>query len=280
LALTGAPPANAATAAGPPRAWVLLDAGTGRIVSSSNARVALPPASLSKVLTALVVVRTLGPNTTVPVSARAAAAPPMKIGMKKGQVWRTEDALRALLMVSANDAAVALAERAGGTLTGFQRAMAFTATRLGVADSPVLRDPAGLDGPDGVGGGNRVSARDLAIITRAALAEPRIAAIVATQRYRFTGPDGKRHQLVNHNKLLGSYRGLVGVKTGFTSRAGGCLVTAARRKGRTMIAVVLGSQDIYGPSRRLLDQGFATAPSKESLIGRLAMPGPSLQALS
>jgi D-alanyl-D-alanine carboxypeptidase (penicillin-binding protein 5/6) len=147
--------------------------------------------------------------------------------------------------------------------------MAQAGARLGLDDGPVLLDPSGLDGPDGVGGGNRVSARDLAIVTRAALGEPRIAAAVRTREYRFTGPDGKRHRLVNHNKLLGSYRGLLGVKTGWTSRAGGCLVTAARRGGRTMIAVVLDSQDIYGPSRRLLDAGFATPVSREPRAGRL-----------
>jgi D-alanyl-D-alanine carboxypeptidase (penicillin-binding protein 5/6) len=248
----------------PPAGWALVDADTGRVIASGGARVALPPASLSKVLTALVVVAALRPDTPVRVSARAAAAPPSRIGMKAGQTWRTEDALRAMLISSANDAAMALAERAGGgSLAAFQTRLAQVAQRLGLADRPVLRDPAGLDDATSVGGGNRISARDLAIVARAALAQPRIAAIVQTQEYRFTSPDGVKHRLVNHNKLLRTYRGLVGIKTGYTLRAGGCLLTAARKNGRTVVAVVLGVVDIYGSSRALLDLGFSVRPRDE-----------------
>jgi len=247
-----------------PAGWAVVDADTGRVISSGGARMALPPASLSKVLTALVAVGALGPDSPVRVSDRAAAAPPSRIGMRAGQTWRTEDALRAMLISSANDAAMALAERAGGgSLSGFQARLAQLAKRLGLADRPVLRDPAGLDDASSVGGGNRISARDLAIVARAALAQPRIAAIVRTQEYRFTGPDGVKHRLVNHNKLLRTYRGLIGVKTGYTLRAGGCLLTAARRNGRTVVAVVLGVVDIYGSSRALLDLGFSVKPKDE-----------------
>jgi D-alanyl-D-alanine carboxypeptidase (penicillin-binding protein 5/6) len=248
-----------------PTGWLVVDGDTGRVVAEGGARAPLAPASLSKLLTALVVVGVLRPDTRVPVSARAAAEPPSRIGMKAGQQWRTEDALRAMLIASANDAAMALAETAGGgSLAAFQRRAAQVESRLGLADRPVFRDPAGLDDVTSVSGGNRISARDLAILTRAALAQPRIAAIVRAQEYRLKGPDGVQHRLVNHNKLLRTYRGLIGVKTGYTLRAGGCLVTAARRNGRTMVAVVLGVVDIYGSSRSLLDLGFSVRAKDEA----------------
>src|SRR6202043_3698064 len=101
------------------------------------------------------------PTTMVPVSARAAAMPAAKISMKQGEGWTLDESLHAPLLSSANDAAVALAERAGGTVEGFQKMFAATAANLGLADDPVLNDPAGLDGPQGVEGGNLVSARDL-----------------------------------------------------------------------------------------------------------------------
>jgi D-alanyl-D-alanine carboxypeptidase (penicillin-binding protein 5/6) len=260
----GAPKAAPKFPKGIPKGWAVVDADTGRVVASGGARVALPPASLSKVLTALVVVGALKPDTPVPVSRRAAAAPPSRVGMAEGQTWRTEDALRAMLLTSANDAALALAEKSGGgSLSGFQQRLADLAKRLGLADRPVLRDPAGLDDSASVGGGNLISARDLAIVARAALAQPRIASIVKMREYRFKGPDGKQRRLVNHNKLLKTYRGMVGMKTGFTKKAGGCLLTAATRNGRTMVAVVLGVRDIYGSSKALLDLGFGLRPKDQ-----------------
>ncbi|MDQ1437020.1 MAG: hypothetical protein QOK43_649 [Acidimicrobiaceae bacterium] len=250
---------------GAPNAWAVVDADTGRVIASTGARQPLPPASLSKVLTALVAVDAMRPDTPVPVSHRAAGAPASRIGMKAGQTWSTEDALRAMLLVSANDAALALAEKAGGPrgLAGFQERLAILAKRLGLADKPVLRDPAGLDDQNAVAGGNKVSARDLAIVARAALAQPRITAIVGVQQYKLRLPDGTSRQLINHNKLLRTYPGLLGLKTGFTKKAGGCLLTVARRNGRTMIAVVLATSDIYGNSRALLDFGFATRTRDE-----------------
>ena len=196
--------------------------------------------------------------------------PADKISMKQGEVWTLDDSLHALLLSSANDAAVALAERAGGTVEGFQQIFAATAAGLGLADHPVLNDPAGLDGPDGVEGGNLVSARDLAMAARALLDQPTLAAIVATPIYYFTGPDGFHHRLTNHNKLfLTTYPGAIGVKTGYTSRAGHCLIAAARRDGRTMLAVVMNSANPTQAAKDLLDEGFATPVEAEPTADRL-----------
>jgi D-alanyl-D-alanine carboxypeptidase (penicillin-binding protein 5/6) len=187
--------------------------------------------------------------------------PARKMNLKFGQVWRAGDLLHALLLVSANDAAVALAEQLGGTDDGFAALMASTVRRLGVDDHPVLRDAAGLDDEFSYQGGNLISARDLAIVTRAALARPELTSIVGEPEYRFGGGDGNPHRLLNHNRLLKTYPGAIGFKTGYTKRAGHCLVAAATRNGRTMIAVVLNAVDTYGSAAALLDRGFATPPA-------------------
>jgi serine-type D-Ala-D-Ala carboxypeptidase (penicillin-binding protein 5/6) len=242
----------------PPKAWILVDATSGAVLDAGNARTRMAAASVSKIVTALVALERLPADATVPVSARAEGMPARKMNMKAGQVWTFNDVLHALLLVSANDAAVALAERVSGSEAAFAKEMARAADRLGMADDPLLLDASGLDDEFSHEGGNLISARDLAIATRAALTHPQIASIVALPEYRFGGGDGQAHRLVNHNRLLKTYPGAVGVKTGATKRAGRCLIAAARRGDRTLIAVVLRGVDMYGYASLLLDRGFAT----------------------
>lgn len=239
----------------------MVDAGTGAVLDGADVRTPRPPASLSKVMTALTAVRELAENATVPVSNRAANIPATSVGMKAGQAWPVRDVLSALLLSSANDAATALAEAAAGDVDAFAQAQGDTALRLGLRDRPVLRDPAGLDGPSGVAGGNLMSAADLAIATRAMLRQPRLAGLVALREDRFIAPDGSPRRLVNHNKLLWSYPGSIGVKTGYTRRAGRCLIAAASRGGRTLIVVLLDAADTHGQAASLLDRWFAAPPA-------------------
>ncbi|MEO7836815.1 MAG: serine hydrolase, partial [Acidimicrobiales bacterium] len=236
-------------------------------IEAGNARVALPPASLTKLLTALVAVRALKAHDSVPVSERAEATPARKLNMKAGEKWPFADTLHALLLSSANDAATALGERVAGSLEAFAPVLQSSAERLGLEDNPVLRDPAGFDDASAVGSGNLVSARDLAIVARAALAEPALASAVALREYAFTGPDGAAHRLINHNRLLRLYPGAIGMKTGFTRRAGNTLVAAARRDGRTLVVVLLGAEDMYGAATALLDRGFATRAGGANPLG-------------
>lgn len=260
LVLALAAPAAAQTTLPPPpspKAWVLVDADTGAVVDASRDREPLLVASVFKVLTAVVVVENLEAGADIPVSARAEAMPARKINLKAGQVWRSEDLLHALLLVSANDAAVALAERTAGSLEAFGGMLDATAARLGMTDAPVLKDPAGLDDEFSVDGGNRISAHDLAIATRAFLSYPELGAIVVKPEYRFDGGDGNPHRLLNHNRMVKTYAGSLGIKTGYTKKAGHSLIAAAQRDGRTMIAVVVGAADPYGSASALLDKGFS-----------------------
>jgi len=249
------------TAPPTPKAYVLADADSGVILAAGGAHTPLPPASTVKIMTGLTALRRLLPDTAVTVSARAAAQPAMKIGMHEGEVWPLNDVVHTLYMVSANDSAYALAEAAGGTVENFAAQMNDTAQRLGMRDS-VFNDPAGLDDAAAVNGGSRMSAFDLAIAARNALAVPQIADVVKLVDYKFTGPDGVPHTLHNHNAtFLKQYAGATGMKTGYTDKAGRGLVCTATRGNRTMIGVVLDIYDNAGTCGRLLDQGFSSKPN-------------------
>ncbi len=247
----------------------MVDADTGNVVDASDDHTPMRPASISKVLTAIIAAQQLPPNAVVPVSPVAAGAESVTLGMKVGQVWSFTDTLHAMLMLSANDAATALAERVSGSREAFVAEMERTAATLHLVDHPVLRDPAGLDDQFSVMGGNFVSAYDLANIARTALAIPAIRQIVDLPEYRFTAPDGVVHVIRNVDRSLEVYPGAIGIKTGYTKAAGNTFMAAATRNGRTMLAVVLQSPDIYTSATALLDQGFATPVARESRVDHL-----------
>jgi D-alanyl-D-alanine carboxypeptidase len=182
----------------------------------------------------------------------------MRIGMPVGESWPREQMLAALLMVSANDAAWALAECAGGDVAGFAAQGGALMRRLGATDGR-FGDPAGLSDRSAYGGGSWLSPWDLAVLGRNALAVPAIAGPAGTVELRFTDVAGRSHRFVNHNAtLLRGYPGANGLKTGFTDRAGRTLIASARRDGRTMLAVVFGTWDTAGWAGALLDRGFAS----------------------
>ena len=241
----------------PAKAWILVDADTGKVLEAFNEHEALPPASTQKIMTALVASEKLSRDATFTVGTVAAAQAAMRIGMAAGQQWGLDQALHSLMMVSANDAAYSLAEAASGTVEAFAADMNAAAARYGMVDSR-FADPAGFDGAEGFNGGSRVSAYDLAIAARNFMSVPELTAIVALREFRFDGPDGLPHVLYNHNKLLARYPGATGLKTGYTSLAGSTFVGTATRDGRRMIAVVLNTTNMYGIAAALLDKGFAT----------------------
>lgn len=235
---------------------------------AQNEHALLPPASLTKILTALVAADWVTPGSEIPVSTRAANAFPDNVGMKAGQEWPYDIVMHSLLISSSNDSAYALAEKISGSVEAFGTTMQDAAAKIGITDSPVFRDPAGLDGTEGVGGGNLVSAWDIAVASRDLMANPYLAAIVATKTYTFTGPDGIVYQLASHNRaFLNSYPGGVGVKTGYTVPAGVCLSAVAVRGDRHLLAVVMNGVSPDRTAAMLLDQGFATSPASEPQDG-------------
>ncbi len=258
----GTAPAKAWTPPAP-RAYVVFDEATGTVLAATNEHQTFLPASTVKLMTALTAVATLPGSTTVPISPRAASVPNMNIGARPGEVWKLDDLLHALLIISGNDAAYAIAERAGGTVEGFAALMNATGKELGLRDS-TFSDPAGLDGREGLAGGSRMSAYDLAVVARNARALPQLASIVRLTRYDFTGPDGPHHLENHNNSFLTKYAGADGMKTGYTNLAQNSLAASATRDGRTLVAVMLGSYGgEIGTARwamTLLDSAFRTPP--------------------
>jgi D-alanyl-D-alanine carboxypeptidase (penicillin-binding protein 5/6) len=246
-----------------PVADIVVDAGTGRVLIGDQVHKAVHPASTSKIMTALTAVERLCPDAEVTADARDANVETMRIGLEVGKPWPLDQMLAAMMMVSANDAAYAIADTIGkGSLDAFAADLTATGRRLGMKDS-TFNDPAGLDDETSFKGGPMMSAYDLAIATRNALTVPDIAKWAAMHDYSFVDPSGVSHRLVNHNKMLigggNDYPGAIGFKTGYTSRSQHTLVAVATRNGRTLIAVVLGVPDAgFAEAASLLDAGFAT----------------------
>jgi serine-type D-Ala-D-Ala carboxypeptidase (penicillin-binding protein 5/6) len=263
-AVLAAVPARPAAAAVPPPApgprvaagsAILVDAGSGAVLWGRRSRTPRPPASLTKMLTALAVRASLDLRGRVSASRLAARQPARRLAVRRGQRLTVGQALEALMIASANDVAVMLAEGTGGSVGRFARAMDAESELLGLRHSR-WRNPHGLDAP-----GHRSSAFDLAVLARAVLQDRWLARVVRARRVAFTSPSGRRHTLTARSRFLLGYRGAVGVKTGLTDDAGHCLAAAATRHGRTLIAVVLHSPDNAADAGRMLDWGFGRGRS-------------------
>jgi len=266
-------PAGGPPALGPPqaKAWMVVDADTGAVIAASADHTPLRPASVVKVVTALVAAEALPSFAVVPVGPDAAGEEAAKINMQAGQVWSLNDTLHSLLIVSANDAAEALADRVSGSATAFGHLEEQVLGALGAVDNPIIHDPAGLDDSFANSGGDYISAYDLAVAARAAMTVPAIRDTVSVRTYPFDGPDGVHHVLRNHNLLLGADPSSVGVKDGYTAQAGNTYIGMVSRGGRTMMAIELGitNPNMYDASEYLFTLGFATPVSAEPTADRL-----------
>lgn len=257
---------------------LLVEADSGDILYARAAHERRAPASLTKVMTAVVVLERAKLSDQVVVSPRAREAGGHAMGLRAGHRLSVRDLLSALLVLSANDAAVALAEHVGHSVAGFAALMNAKAQALGMRDTH-FRNPHGLDAPD-----HYSTAYDLAILTRYALQNPTFAQIVRTRQTVITlrGPARRRGRaaaarvLRTHNRLLTAFEGADGVKTGFTSEAGRCIVASAQREGRRLIAVLLKDPRRWEDAASLLEYGFALlgvpAATRASAPGGAAPP--------
>lgn len=233
-------------------AAILVDGRTGQVLYGRNPHLIWPPASTTKIMTALVAARSTPLSTLITISPQVARfRDGSVVGLREGARIPLRDLLYALLLPSGNDVALAIAEGTAGTVAAFVARMNDEAHRLGATQTH-FTSPHGLYTPD-----HYTTAYDLALITRAALANPTIRDIVRTRTYTFRPPGGPARVLYNHNKLLSRYPGADGVKTGYVNEAGLTLVASASRGGWRLIAVVLHSRDMWGDSSRLLSYGFA-----------------------
>lgn len=233
-------------------AAIVIDAGSGTVLYAKRPHMRRSIASTTKIMTALVAMGRLGPNEIVRVPWRATKVEPYKEGLRAGERVRAWKLFYGLLLVSGNDTAETLAAAAGGTRANFLRLMNQRARALGLNHTR-FASPSGLADEH-----NYSTVWDLAALTRYAMWNERFRTIVGTKEklVRWHPPTySKLYE--NHNKLLWRYPGADGVKTGWTTAAGRCLVASARRNGIRMITVVLGAKDLYGDTRRLLDYGFS-----------------------
>jgi D-alanyl-D-alanine carboxypeptidase (penicillin-binding protein 5/6) len=210
-------------------------------------------ASTTKIMTALVVLEAADLEDTVTVSARAASVGEAGINLVAGQQMRVGELLEAVVIRSGNDAAFALAEHVSGTVEAFVQRMNDKAAELGL-DETAFANPHGLDAP-----GHHTSAADLATLSTVAMADPRFAAMVTQREVRVREANGTVKRYESSNKLLDTYSGATGIKTGWTNKAGYCVVASAERDEIALIAVVMGAtseDDRFVQARALLDWGF------------------------
>ena len=228
------------------RSAVLISSVDEKILFEKNAEERLPMASTTKIMTAVVALENASPNETVTVPREAVGVEGSSAYLTEGERFSLSNMLHAVMLASANDAAVAVAWHVGGTVENFVSMMNEEAVSLGLNNTS-FANPNGLDAD-----GHYTTALDLARLTAYALKNESFRTIVSTKKYVC----GSR-VFVNHNKLLKTYDGAIGVKTGFTKKSGRCLVSAAERDGTTLIAVTLHAPDDWRDHAALLDFGFS-----------------------
>ncbi|WP_313676453.1 serine hydrolase [Mycolicibacterium sp.] len=246
---------------GPAQAWIVADIDSGTVLAGREMYGARPPASTIKVLLALTALDELNLDSTVVASPAAANAECNCAGLTAGRTYTARQLLEATLLVSGNDAAHALADMLGGYDIAVDK-MNAKAFAVGATDTHAT-SPSGLDGPDGAGW---TTPRDLAVIFRAAMANPVFAQITAQPTAVFPAETGER-VLVNQDELLVRYPGAIGGKTGFTNAARKTFVGAAQRDGRRLVIAMMyglvrdGGPTYWDQAAMLLDWGFAQNPS-------------------
>lgn len=237
-------------------AAVLMEAGTGRVLFEKNAHEVRACASITKVMTLCLTFEAIGSGQLsfedqLTASAHAASMGGSDIWLKEGETMSVDDLIKATVIMSANDAAVVLAENVAGSEEAFVARMNEKAAELGMAET-AFKNCNGLDEE-----GHVTSAYDVALMSRELIKHEKI------KNYTLTWIDSVRDgatQLVNTNKLIRSYKGITGLKTGTTSQAGSCITATAERDGLKLIAVVLGAgstDDRFRDAAALLDYGFA-----------------------
>jgi D-alanyl-D-alanine carboxypeptidase (penicillin-binding protein 5/6) len=232
-------------------AALVMDAETGEVLFEKNPHLPLPMASTTKVMTALLGVERLRPHELVEVSAYAASMAPSKIYLKPGELIRVDDLLQAILLKSANDASAALAEKISGSEAAFARVMTRRARELGALNTQ-FENASGLPAD-----GHYSTAHDLAILLRYAMQRPDFAEIMQMKTASVESAAGRMWNIRNHNRLLWTFPGALGGKTGWTRASRHCYVGMVESGGRTLIVSVLASSRLWDDIQELLQYGFS-----------------------
>ncbi len=232
-------------------AAILVNAETGEVLYSKHSRNIMAPASTTKIMTAIIAIENGNLDRKIKVSRTAAAKPGSSMYLKRGEVQTLRNLLYGLMLASGNDSATAIAEAIAGSERQFARMMTRKAHKLGMKDTQ-YQNASGLPAA-----GHYTTAYDMSILARYCLKSQVFAEIVQTKVTAVpSSRSSARRTLKNHNKLLWQYPYTTGIKTGYTRRAGKCLVASANQNGISLISIVLKSNTMYDDSIHLFDFGF------------------------
>lgn len=240
------------------KAAVVMEAQTGQLLFSQNPHIPLPIASTTKIMTALLALEQENLDEEFIVDSKAILIEGSSMGLKPGDTVTLRALAGGMLMASGNDGAGAAAVRIGGNFEGFSELMNLRAAQIGMTESHFVT-PSGLDAPD-----HYSSANDMALLAREALKNPIFAQMVASKHLTLSyGNPPYQRTLSNHNRLLSIYQDTIGIKTGFTKKAGRCLVSAAHREGVTLIVVTLNCGNDWNTHKALYERYFPKVSSCE-----------------
>lgn len=240
------------------KAAILINADTGEVIYEHNADLELPMASTTKIMTGLLLCENGDLEREITVTAEMLRVEGSSMGLLAGDRVTLHDLLYGLMLASGNDAANVIAYTLGGTVNGFAKIMNNKAVELGLKNTNFVT-PSGLDAE-----GHYTTARDLASLTRYALQNETFkGAVSAKSAILNYGNPPYRRTLTNHNKLLKTYQYAIGVKTGFTKKSGRCLVSAAERDGKCVVAVTLNDGNDWADHEALLEYGLSAVKTIE-----------------
>lgn len=255
----------------------LMDSTSHRILYGKEENAKVPMASTTKIMTALLALESGRTEETVTASAKAASMPKVHLGMRAGNKYKLKDLLYSLMLESHNDTAVAIAEHLGGSIEGFATLMNQKAAALGMAGTHFVT-PNGLDAD-----GHYSTASDMCLLAGYAIQNPAFLQLVQTKSYRFSDYSGKHtYSLSNKDAFLSYYEGALGIKTGFTGKAGYCFVGAAKRMNQTLVSSVLAcgwppnKSWKWTDTKTLMDYGMenfssSTLPIQDLTLVRIPM---------
>lgn len=270
LFLLLATPVSAAEPTVAAQGAALIDGRTGRLLWGRNEEAPMAMASTTKIMTAVLVLEKTDPDEIVTVSRNAAHQPEVHMELREGERWKAGDLLSAMMLRSYNDVAVALAEHVSGSVEVFCQEMTKKAKEIGAKDT-IFGSPNGLDSHL-TDAQHHSTAYDMSLIAAYALQNEKFREIVAQAEVCVTDAEGKRLcSVTNADRFLREYAGAIGVKTGYTNKAGHCFVGAAERDGICLISTVLGSgwgssgkEKKWTDTKALMDYGFANFHSYEA----------------
>ena len=259
---------------------ILIEASTGRVLYEKNSDEQLAPASMTKIMSMLLIMEAIDSgklsfDDSVMISKNAASMGGSQIFLQEGENYKVSELLKGIAIASGNDAVVAMAEKVGGSLQGFVTMMNERASSLGLSNTH-FDNPHGLDSDT-----HYSSARDMSVIGRELLKHEKILEYTSIYEDYLKKPDGSSTWLVNTNRLVRFYNGVDGLKTGFTTTAGYCITTTAKRNGMRILSVVMGAETSDKRSNdtvNLLNYGFNTYTiekvlEKDKVLGQIKVIG-------